>query len=143
VVLHVLLHMKEMGEAVTSEALAPMIRVNPVVLRRTLAGLRDAGIVRSEKGHGGGWSLARDLDSVTLGDVYAALGVTTLFTIGQRDARPRCILEQAVNRAMSETLVQAEQLLVARLQRITVADVLADARRRPSRRSRKESNAHA
>jgi DNA-binding IscR family transcriptional regulator len=138
----VLLHMDEMDQVVTSEALAPLMKANPVVLRRTLAGLRDAGIVRSEKGHGGGWSLARDLGSVTLGDVYAALGTTTLFTIGHRNERPRCLLEQAVNRSIDETLTRAERLLVARLRSITVADVLADASRK-SRRSRKESKVHA
>lgn len=143
VALHVLLHMSQMDTVVTSEALGPLMKASPVVLRRTLAGLRDAGIVRSEKGHGGGWSLARDLASVTLGDVYAALGVSTLFSIGLRDPRPRCLLEQAVNRAIDDTLSSAEALLVARLQSITVADVLVDSGRRSSRRSRKDSISHA
>ena len=134
--------MSEMDRVVTSEALGPVARANPVVLRRTLAGLRDAGIVRSEKGHGGGWSLARDLDAVTLGDVYAALGLTNLFAIGHRDARPRCLLERAVNRAIDQTLTEAEALVVARLRSVTVAEVLADGRK-ASRRSRKESNVHA
>jgi DNA-binding IscR family transcriptional regulator len=143
VALHVLLHMSETDEVLTSELLGPMMKTNPVALRRTLAGLRDAGIVRSKKGHGGGWSLARDLGSVSLGDVLAALGDTTLFRIGHRDARPRCLLEQAVNRAIDETLTEAEALLVARLRSITVADVLGEARRKGSHRSRKESNTHA
>jgi Rrf2 family protein len=142
VALHVLLHMSEEDRAVTSEALGPLMKANPVVLRRTLAGLRDAGIVRSEKGHGGGWSLARSLDAVTLADVYAALGVTALFTIGEREPTPRCVLEQAVNRAIEDTMTRAEALLVARLRSVTVADVLADARRPRARRHRKES-AHA
>jgi DNA-binding IscR family transcriptional regulator len=143
VALHVLLHMSEMDAVVTSETLGPLMKSNPVVLRRTLAGLRDAGIVRSDKGHGGGWALARALETVTLADVYAALGMTTAFCIGHRDARPRCLLEQAVNRAIDESLTEAEALLVARLGRITVADVLADARRGAARRSRKESSTHA
>ena len=61
VALHVLLHMSEMRSAVTSEALGSMMNTNPVVIRRTLGGLRDAGVVAAEKGHGGGWTLARDL----------------------------------------------------------------------------------
>ncbi len=59
VALHALLHLGEQGEVITSEALAAMLAANPVVLRRTLTKLREAGIVRAEKGHGGGWSLAR------------------------------------------------------------------------------------
>jgi DNA-binding IscR family transcriptional regulator len=126
--LHVLLHMSERDEAATSEALAPMMKTNPVVLRRTLAGLRDAGMVRAEKGHGGGWSLSRKLEDITLGDVYDALGMTTLFGIGHRESKPRCLLEQAVNRAVTGTLAEAEALVLARFRAITVADVLADAR---------------
>src|SRR3546814_1535501 len=61
--LHVLLHMAQHDRPATSEAIAKMLRTNPVVVRRTMAGLREAGYVRSVKGHGGGWSIARDLAS--------------------------------------------------------------------------------
>jgi Rrf2 family protein len=126
--LHVLLHMSEADGPLTSETLAPMMKTNPVVLRRTMAGLRDAGVVRSEKGHGGGWSLTRPLASVTLGDVYDALGVSAPFNIGHRDRSPRCLLERAANRALGAALADAEALLVERLRGVTVAEVLADAR---------------
>ena len=48
-VLHVLLHMLEAGEPITSERLAEMMSTNPVVVRRIMAGLREAGFVHSEK----------------------------------------------------------------------------------------------
>jgi DNA-binding IscR family transcriptional regulator len=130
--LHVLLHMSEMGRAVTSEALGSMMDSNPVVIRRTLGGLRDAGIVAAEKGHGGGWSLARDLRTVSLGDVYDAIGSSTVFGIGPRDPDATCPLERAVNRAVGEVLREAEALLTNRLRSIMVADVLHTARRRKS-----------
>jgi DNA-binding IscR family transcriptional regulator len=129
VALHVLMHMSEEDGAVTSETLGPMMKANPVALRRTMAGLREGGIVRSVKGHGGGWSLARALDEVTLADVYAALGISAPFSIGPRDRSPRCLLERAVNGAIGGALAEAEALLVGRFRSITVADILADARR--------------
>jgi DNA-binding IscR family transcriptional regulator len=127
VALHVLLHMSEAGGVVTSAALAPMMKTNPVVVRRTLAGLRRAGIVRSEKGHGGGWSLGRALDAVTVGDVYDALGLSAPFNIDHRAERPTCLLERAVNRVVDGALAEAEAVLVRRLRGLTVAAVLADA----------------
>ena len=60
-VLHLLLHMQQHDRPVTSEVLAKAMQTNPVVIRRVLAGLRDEGYVRSDKGHGGGWRLACDL----------------------------------------------------------------------------------
>ena len=57
-VLHVLLHMAEHEGPMTSETLANAMQTNPVVIRRAMSGLREACYVRSEKGHGGGWTLA-------------------------------------------------------------------------------------
>src|SRR5262245_19179746 len=99
VALHALLHMADAG-LLTSERMAEQGETNPVVIRRTMAGLRAAGIVRSEKGHGGGWSLVRRLEDVTLYDVYAALGEPTIFAIGNRTESPGCAVELAVNRAL-------------------------------------------
>lgn len=129
VALHVLLHMGELGRVVTSDTLGPMMQMNPVVLRRTIAGLRDAGILRSEKGHGGGFGLARALDQVTLGDVYSALGESPPFSIGPRDPKPQCLLEQAVNRALGDALDEAAALLVTRLSSVTLAHLFAEAAR--------------
>ena len=56
-VLHLLLHLMDAEHAVPSEKLATAMNSNPVVVRRTMAGLRDAELVTSEKGHGGGWRL--------------------------------------------------------------------------------------
>lgn len=137
VALHVLLHMSEMRSAVTSEALGSMMNTNPVVIRRTFSGLREAGIAAAEKGHGGGWKLARDLRLVTLGDVYDALGTSTPFGIGVRNPEPTCPIESAVNRTFGEALREAEALLMTRLRSIAVADVLRKATRsRVSRRPR-------
>ena len=103
-VLHVLLHLAEHRGPVTSEVLAKAMHTNPVVLRRVMAGLRDQGFVRSEKGHGGGWTLARDLSEITLRDIYAALGSPLLFAIGNRTEAPDCLVELAVNAALNSDL---------------------------------------
>ena len=101
-VLHVLLHMAEHDGPVTSEMLAKAMGTNPVVVRRIMAGLRDDGYVRSEKGHGGGWVLARDLAGITLRNVYEALGRPALLAMGHRTDQPGCLVEQAVNHALGK-----------------------------------------
>ncbi len=125
-VLHVLLHMAEQGGPVTSEVLAAAMNTNPVVIRRIMAGLRDQGYVRSEKGHGGGWTLARDLAEVTLRDVYAALGCPSLLAMGNRTDAPGCLVEQAVNAALDQAFHDAEALLLARFGEVTLAMLSAD-----------------
>jgi Rrf2 family protein len=125
-VLHVLLHMAQHRGPVTSEDLAKTMHTNPVVLRRVMAGLRDQGFVRSEKGHGGGWTLARDLSEITLRDIYDALGSPLLFAIGNRTETPGCLVEQAVNAALNATFRDAETLLLARFGEVTLAMLSAE-----------------
>ncbi|RSV37252.1 Rrf2 family transcriptional regulator [Sphingomonas sp. ABOLD] len=128
--LHLLIHLDRAEGPMTSEAAAAMLGTNAVVVRRTLAGLREAGIVRSTKGHAGGWTLSRPLDDLRMLDVYKALGEPRIFAIGLADPAPQCLVEQAVNASMSEALHRAERLLVEQLSTITLGDIAADFDRR-------------
>ena len=125
-VLHVLLHMAEGDGPATSEALAAAMQTNPVVLRRLMGGLRDAGFVVSAKGHGGGWVLACDMDRITLGDVYQALGAPPLVSLGFREDRPTCLVAQAVNDALAGAAQEAEALLLKRFGAVTLATLSKD-----------------
>ncbi|GAA0664059.1 MULTISPECIES: Rrf2 family transcriptional regulator [Rheinheimera] len=119
-VLHVLLHLEHATEPVTSEVLAQNMGTNPAVFRRTMAGLREAGYVMSGKGHGGGWSLARPLEQISLADIYNALGRPGLFAIGSRSQHPDCKIEQKVNKALADSMQQAEALLIQRFGEVTL-----------------------
>ncbi|UXS02885.1 Rrf2 family transcriptional regulator [Agrobacterium tumefaciens] len=122
-VLHILIHMEKHERPATSEAIATMLQTNPVVIRRTMAGLRDEGYVTSEKGHGGGWVLARPLAEITLLDIYRALGKPELFSIGLAGDNPNCVIEQAVNEALSDAMSEAQSILLTRFERITLAEL--------------------
>ncbi|WP_206934611.1 Rrf2 family transcriptional regulator [Roseococcus thiosulfatophilus] len=128
--LHVLLHMAEQDGPTTSEVLAKAMQTNPVVIRRIMAGLRERGYVRSEKGHGGGWTLACDLSQLTLRDVHEALGEPVLLAIGNRTEAPGCLVEQAVNDALGRAFEEAEAMLLARFASVTLAQLRADLRAR-------------
>jgi len=118
--------MAEAAGPITSEALARALDTNPVVVRRIMSGLRDQGYVHSEKGHGGGWTLSCELDRVTLRDVYEALGSPQLFAIGNRRDNTQCLVEEAVNTAMSKAFADAEEKILVRFGEITLAALSAD-----------------
>jgi DNA-binding IscR family transcriptional regulator len=115
---------------------------NPVVIRRVMAGLRDLGYVRSEKGHGGGWTLVCDLSKVTLRDVYIALGSPALLAIGNRTEAPGCLVEQAVNAALDQAFGDAEALLLSRFGEVTLAMLSDDLRKRLGSRKHQGMSAH-
>ena len=141
-VLHVLLHMAQQPGPFTSETLAEAMDTNPVVIRRIMAGLREIGYVRSEKGHGGGWTIACDLSKVTLRDVYAALGNPPLLAMGNRTEAPGCLVEQAVNAALDQAFDDAEALLLARLGEVTLAMLGEDLSKRLGSRKIHDISAH-
>jgi Rrf2 family protein len=125
--LHVLLHMaRDTDRTMTSEQIAAMLGTNAAVVRRTMAGLRQAGFVASEKGHQGGWRLAADLKHVTLLDVHHAVGGPKVFAIGADRDNPTCAVERVVNGALADALRQAEALLLDRLGAVTLADLAAE-----------------
>ncbi len=134
-VLHVLLHMAEQSAPMTSEQLAKAMQTHAVVIRRILGGLRDAGFVHSEKGHGGGWTIAKPLADITMRDVYDAIGRPALMAMGNRTEAPGCLVEQAVNAALDDSFRDAEALLLARFEQVTLVELAADFHARMAARS--------
>jgi DNA-binding IscR family transcriptional regulator len=141
-VLHALLHMAERKEPMTSDALAQCLGTNPVVVRRTMGYLRNAGLVSADRGQAGGWRISADLATVTLRQLHEVLGEPAVFAIGNRNETPECLVEQSINAALDDAFAEAEALLLARFGSITLADLAADfARRHAQRKHGKEQHA--
>ena len=85
IAVHVLTFLALAGdEPTTSEYIAGSVNTNPVVIRRILSALRQAGLVTAQPGIGGGSSLARPAAEITLADVYRATEERDLFALHPR-----------------------------------------------------------
>lgn len=121
--LHTLSHMAGEPERVrTSSDIAEHAGTNPVVVRRVLGVLRKAGLLTSEKGHAGGWRLARAPETISLADVYIALDERLVASDAGHTA-PVCSVEQALHTRVAEVLNDVEKSLVARLGETSIAEV--------------------
>ncbi|MCR5867917.1 MAG: Rrf2 family transcriptional regulator [Aquincola tertiaricarbonis] len=125
--LHVLIHMAQTDEPVTSDVIATMLGTHAVVVRRVMAGARDCGFVAAVRGHGGGWKLGCSLERITLLDVYQAVGEPAVFALGATADHPDCLVEQAVNASVGQALQAAQALLLKRFGQVTVADIARQA----------------
>lgn len=124
--LHVMAHLVGQPGPRTSEQLATCLPTHPVVIRRLLAALHKGGLVHTVRGHGGGSQLARDPATITLHDVYVAIGSPALLHTGARDTGRGCPVQQVVNSALDDSYQQAQVLLEQRLHATTLA-TLGDA----------------
>ena len=118
--MHVLVHMQLLGGSETSEVIASMLNTNPVVVRRTMGLLRDAGLVSSAGGRSGGWKLARAAETITMLDVHRALDGQVV-AVGLSRDHAQCPVEQSVNHLLGHAMEQAEARFFEELARVTVA----------------------
>jgi len=106
----------------TSAAIAEHAGTNPVVVRRVLGRLRRAGLLYSEKGHAGGWRLAKSPQHITFADVYLALD-ERLIAPDTGTEEPQCSVEHSLHRTVTGVLDEVERSLIHRLAQTSIAGV--------------------
>ncbi|TPP10362.1 RrF2 family transcriptional regulator [Rhizobium glycinendophyticum] len=120
--LHVLVHMHLLGGSETSDTISKMLNTNPVVVRRTMAALKDHGIVASSGGRSGGWRLARSASEITVEHVHHALQSGSAFSIALSKDHSSCPVESAVNRFLDRAMTDAETCLRRSFAAMTIDD---------------------
>lgn len=110
---------------VTSTFIASSVNVNPVVIRRTLGQLKEAGLVTVEAGVGG-TSLARPAEKITLLDVFRAVDCVSgdLFSF-HPNPNPECPVGRNIHAVVDGELLAAQEALENRLAQTTLADLIA------------------
>jgi Rrf2 family protein len=121
---HMLTLLADRGpELLSSADMAASADANAVYVRRVLGRLREAGIVSSRPGVGGGWGLVREPADVTLGDVWRAIQADDRL-LGLHQVNPRCEVGQAIQRHLAAIDRRASAAVQSELDRITVAEML-------------------
>jgi DNA-binding IscR family transcriptional regulator len=125
VAIHIISILKLYGDPMpTSEYIASSVNTNPVVIRRILGMLKQAGIVDMKRGTGGSYLLKESSD-ITLLDVYKAVGSVEegeLFQIHD-NPNPECPVGANIQEVVNVSLISAQEAMEAVLQKITLADV--------------------
>jgi len=115
-------------DRVNSEFLAGSIGVNPVIVRNVISLLREAGIVRTQRGSSGA-VLAKQLEEITLYDIYKAVGsVDTeegLFHFHEQP-NPDCPVGRNIHKVLDQRLVNVQRVMEEQLKSTTLADIVKD-----------------
>ncbi|KAA1425787.1 Rrf2 family transcriptional regulator [Nocardioides antri] len=109
----------------TSAEIADSLLSHPVLLRRTLAPLRDAGLLEVVgRGPGTGWRLARPAEEISLREVNDLLGDDQLFALHPHPPKQDCPVGFGIPPTLAEVYEDVEGAVAEALARHTVADVL-------------------
>jgi Rrf2 family protein len=129
---HALTLLAANDDPLTSEAIASSVDTNPVVIRRTMANLRDQGLVESKSGARGGWRLLREPRKIGLCEVYRSLEETNVLAVHSHPNK-LCPIGGNITGVLQAVFDDAQSEMERALGKYTVADVLKDVRRKANR----------
>ena len=125
VAVHVLTLMAWSGEEpLKSEQVAESVNTNPVVIRRMLCELAEAGLVVSQTGSLGGSRLAGDPAKTTLLDIYQALECGGVFSLHRQPPSRDCPVGVNIETVLGDVLLEVDAAVEAVLAKITISDVV-------------------
>src|ERR1700710_2844495 len=99
-------------EVGTSQRIAASVNTNPVVIRRCLGELRQAGLVESNRTHG--WALSRHASQISLHDAYRAVG-GDVFAMHASPPGHQCDVGQGIQPVLMRAYEEATTALCASL----------------------------
>ncbi|MEO3929073.1 Rrf2 family transcriptional regulator [Micromonosporaceae bacterium B7E4] len=110
--------------SLTSAEIADSLASNPVLVRRILGSLRNAGLVLSTEGRGGGWSLALKPREISLHDAYVAVEPGPVLSRHAHPPSDACEVGRNMQALLEVEFREAEQAMEERLGRTTIADLV-------------------
>ncbi len=114
------------GKLVGSADLAFSVGTNPSFLRGLISVLREAGLVETRQGKGGGSTLARPAGAITLHDVYRATESTPLIRSHVPDCGSTCVVARRMKHLLNDVNERLEGTLEAELKQRNIADLVAE-----------------
>ncbi|MDQ1095013.1 MULTISPECIES: Rrf2 family transcriptional regulator [Chryseobacterium] len=95
----------------TSEWIAGSININPVIVRKELSVLRNAGLIISRQGKEGGSQLARKAGSITISEIYAAVKNTEVLGKKNLNPNPVCAVGRNINNHLNVLFTETDKLV--------------------------------
>ena len=114
----------------TSDFLASSVNVNPVVIRRLLQQLKNAGIVNVIRGSGGA-EIAKPMEDITLLDIYNAVECVEDGNLFHFHENPNklCPVGRNIHNVLDGKLEVIQNTMENEMKSVTIADIVNEAKR--------------
>lgn len=126
IAIHIFACMETFGKdyKITSDFLASSINVNPVIIRKILSQLKNAGLIEVARGTGG-TTAARPIEQITFYDVYLAVDLLEegeLFHFHE-NPNPECPVGRNIHAVLDDKLKHIQEAMENEMKKYTIADV--------------------
>lgn len=123
----IILALEGKKQKLTSDILAGSVGVNPVIIRKTLSQLKNAGLISVARGTGGA-DIIKNLEDTSLFDIYCAvecLGKSgQLFSFHDKP-NPECPIGKNIHNVLDNRLEAIQKAMEAELAQTSLAEVVA------------------
>ncbi len=112
---------------ITSDFLATSTNVNPVIIRKIISQLKNAGLINVARGTGG-TSIAKDLKDITLLDIYKAVECIENGKLFHFHENPntKCPVGRNIHNVLDEKLEKVQTAMEKELNGITLEEIKND-----------------
>jgi Rrf2 family protein len=114
------------GRDVTSGRLAMSVNTSPSFVRRILARLSKAGLVKTATGKAGACWLARDARQISLLQIYEAVDAPKAFCIHNYSEQKGCVVSCHIKEALEKALKKTQKAMEASLAEVSLARIVAE-----------------
>lgn len=108
----------------SSDYIAGSININPVVVRKEIGTLQQAGLVVSRKGKEGGSQLARSGEKITLAEIYFAVKNSDVLGKKNLNTSVMCPVGAQINSRLEALFGDVDEVVANLLRHKTLADFL-------------------
>ncbi|RKQ20822.1 Rrf2 family transcriptional regulator [Bacillus subtilis] len=124
IAVHMLSLLNVRTDHLTSEQMADSVNTNPVIIRQISRLLKKAGLIDVKRGSGGAY-LLKDVDAITLYDIYKATEVVeegALFH-SHENPNPNCWVGANIHRVLELILLKAQDAMENILKETSVKEL--------------------
>lgn len=109
-------------EFLTSDWIAGSININPVMVRKEIGVLKDAGLIISRQGKIGGSQLSKSASEISLSEIYAAVKNSEVLGKKNLNPNPACSVGKDINAKLSCLFEETNDLVLQFLETKSLKD---------------------
>lgn len=110
---------------VPSHLVAGSVNTNSARVRQIVAPLVRAGLLKSTEGRAGGLQLARPDRSISLWDIYVAVGQPAFFAFNPSRPNPRCPISRSITSLLQRPLAEVCEGVQQKMSRVRLSDLMS------------------